>query len=81
MDIPYDMFKPEELERLDIKITEANRQFEFGTIRLLPANKIIRFDALKYWHKHHKRWPKWFDSLNRFTDFVVNWLFVKLFKK
>lgn len=80
LDIPYDMFKPQELEPLDDKLTQANNQFGFGTIRLLPANKIIRCDALKYWHKHHKRWPKWFDSLNRFTDTVVNWFFVKLFK-
>lgn len=80
LDIPYDMFKPEDLEQLDLKLTGANNKFGFGTIRLLPANKIIRCDALKYWHKHHKRWPKWFDSLNRFTDTVVNWFFVKLFK-
>ena len=81
LDIPFDMFNAQELEALDEKLTQANEQFGFGNIRLFPANKIIRFDALKYWHKHHKRWPKWFDSLNRFTDFVVNWLFVKLFKK
>ena len=80
LDIPYDIFNPQELEQLDVKLTQANNQFGFGTIRLFPANKIIRCDALKYWHKHHKRWPKWFDLLNRITDTVVNWFFVKLFK-
>ena len=80
LDIPYDIFKPQELEQLDVKLTQANNQFGFGKIRLFPANKIIRCDALKYWHKHHKRWPKWFDLLNRITDTVVNWFFVKLFK-
>lgn len=81
MDIPYDAFKADELEKLDAKLIDANRQFGFGEIRLFPANKILRFDALKYWHKHHKRWPGWFDSLNRFTDKAVNIIFVKLFKK
>lgn len=80
LDIPYESFKADELEELDVRLTEANRQFGFGRIRLFPANKILRFDALKYWHKHHKRWPKWFDSFNRFTDRVVSWLFVKIFK-
>ena len=80
LDIPYDMFNAEQLGNLDAKLTRANEQFRFGTIRLYPANKILRFDALKYWHKHHKRWPKWFDSLNRHTDSLVNWFFVKLFK-
>lgn len=80
LDIPYDSFKADELEELDAKLTDANNRFGFGQIRLYPANKILRFDALKYWHKHHKRWPRWFDALNRFTDSVVNWFFTKLFK-
>lgn len=81
LDIPYDSFRADELEQLDIRLTEACQEFGFGPIRLFPANKILRFDALKYWHRHHKRWPRWFDSFNRLTDKVVNWFFVKLFKR
>lgn len=80
LDIPYDLFNTAQLNDLDAKLTQANEQFNFGTIRLYPANKIIRLDALKYWHKHHKHWPKWLDSINRLTDRIVNWFFVKLFK-
>lgn len=81
LDIPYDSFNANELDELDTILTQSNDRLGFGQIRLFPANKILRFDALKYWHRHHKRWPRWFDSFNRFTDKVVNWLFVKLFKR
>lgn len=81
LDIPYDSFNADELDELDTILTQSNDRLGFGQIRLFPENKILRFDALKYWHRHHKRWPRWFDSFNRFTDKVVNWLFVKLFKR
>lgn len=80
LDIPREMFHPDELSKIDGELTQACQQFGFGPIRLFPVNKILRFDALKYWHRHHSRWPVWFEQLNALTDRVVSWLFVRIFK-
>jgi glycosyltransferase involved in cell wall biosynthesis len=81
LDIPRDLFNAEELTELDIKLTDACKQFGFGPIRLYPANKILRLDALKYWHKNHSRWPVWLEKTNRLIDSIMTWLFVRVFKK
>jgi hypothetical protein len=65
---------------IDIKLTDACKQYGFGPVKLYPANKIMRLDALKYWHKHHKRWPVWLEKLNGLVDRIMTKLFVRIFK-
>ena len=81
LDIPRDMFVAQDLIMLDKQLTDYCEQFGFGPIKLYPANKILRFDALKYWHRKQSRWPVWFEKFNHFTDRVMTWLFVRIFKK
>lgn len=81
LDIPRDSFCAEKLLELDKLLTEKVKQNGFGPVKLYPTNKILRFDALKYWHKKHSRWPVWFETINRFVDRFITWLFVKIFKK
>jgi len=80
LDIPRDSFKTDNMTAIDIKLTDACRQYGFGTVKLYPANKIMRLDALKYWHKHHKRWPVWLEKLNGLVDRIMTRLFVRIFK-
>lgn len=81
LDIPRDMFVADDMNRIDLKLTEACQKYGFGPIKLYPANKILRFDALRYWHRKHSRWPVWFEKFNHFVDIVMTWLFVRIFKK
>ena len=81
LDIPREFFVAEDLMMLDKQLTEYCNQFGFGPVKLYPANKILRFDALKYWHRKQSRWPVWFEKFNRFVDRFMTWLFVRIFKK
>ena len=47
---------------------------------LYPDNKILHVDYIKYWRKHHKRWPLWFEKFNQFVDTVARWFYVKFFR-
>lgn len=81
LDIPRSMFVPEDMNLIDLKLTEACQRFGFGPVRLYPTNKILRFDALKYWHRKQSRWPVWFEKFNGSVDNIMTWLFVRFFKK
>ena len=81
MDIPRDMFDADHFTQLESFLADATRKYELGTVRLYPENKIIRCDALKYWHRHHKRWPAWFEGFNRLVNRIMTFLFVMIFKK
>ena len=81
LDIPRRQFDAEHFAELDTELTEACRRFGFGPVRLYPENKIIRADALRYWHRHHRRWPRWFEEFNHLVDKVMTWLFIHIFKK
>ena len=61
-------------------LTGVTLKYGLGTVRLYPENKIIRFNALRYWRRHHKRWPAWFEAFNRFVNRIMTALFVKFFK-
>lgn len=80
LDIPRNQFNPERFSELDEYLSNALDKLQLGRVRLFPENKIIRCDALKYWHKHHKRWPAWFEAFNRFVNRIMTALFVKFFK-
>ena len=52
----------------------------FGEIKLYPENKLIRCNAMKYWHKHHKRWPAWFELLNKGLNAIMKKLYMLFFR-
>lgn len=79
-DTPRDQFDPVSFFKIDSFYSEACRQFGFGPVRLYPENKIIHFDVLAYWHRHGRRWPKWFEDFNSIVNRIMNKLFVIFFK-
>ncbi len=81
LDIPRNQFDAEHFAELEKELTEACEQYGFGSIRLYPENKIIRADALRYWYRYHRRWPRWFEAFNHMVDKVMKWLFVHIFKR
>lgn len=80
LDIPRNMFDTEHFTELESYLTGVTLKYGLGTVRLYPENKIIRFNALRYWRRHHKRWPAWFEAFNRFVNRIMTALFVKFFK-
>ena len=80
LDMPREDFKAADLQMMDDKyspICERNG----WTIRLYPENKLLRTEYITYWHKHHRRWPKWYEKFNHLVDIVVKWLYVKLYRR
>lgn len=80
LDMPRKDFKVEDLERMDAELWPVCQELQLHPV-LYPENKVLRVDYIKYWHKHHHRWPKWFEFLNHGVDVVVKWLYVKLFRR
>lgn len=83
LDMPskdFDAEKVEKLEAFDRQCAKYVRQYGLA-IRLYPENKLLRIDYVKYWHHHHKRWPKWLECFNHGLDVVVKWLYVRLFRR
>ena len=80
VDTPRDLFDSGSFAELDRYLMEACQRNGFDKVRLYPENKIIRCDMLRYWHKHHKRWPAWFESFNRVLNSIMKTLYMKLFR-
>lgn len=79
-DINRNDFNPEHFAELESEYQEVCRRFNLGEIKLYPENKIIRCNAMKYWHKHHKRWPAWFEAFNRGVNSIMRTLYMLLFR-
>ncbi|MGN0202143.1 MAG: glycosyltransferase family 2 protein [Candidatus Cryptobacteroides sp.] len=79
MDIPREDFDPEAFAVLDGRLGEAVREFGMEPVRLFPENKILRIDAVRYFHKHHSRLPAGLESFSRFLDTAVKKIFAKVF--
>lgn len=80
-DVPREQFDASHFAELEANYQQVCQRFELGTIRLYPENKIIHLDALRYWHRHHRRWPAWFETFNQAVNKVVKKLYVMLFRK
>lgn len=80
LDMPRADFKEEDLEAIDAKYTPICEKYGWQ-VRLYPENKILRTEYVAYWHKHHKRWPVWYEKFNRMVDVVIKWLYVKIFRR
>lgn len=79
MDIPREEFDPERFSALDAELQDVRKQMGLEQFRLYPANKIIHIDVYRYWMRHRKRLPAWFEHINSMVDRVVTFLFVRLF--
>jgi glycosyltransferase involved in cell wall biosynthesis len=80
LDMPRTDFDATLLDELDRKWTQLMDKFSFK-VRLFPENKLLRIEYIRYWHKHHKRWPVWLEKLNAAMDVAVKWLYVKIFRR
>lgn len=80
LDMPRADFKVSDMEAFDQKYWPICQQEQFCFV-LWPENKLLRIDYIRYWHRHHKRWPLWFEHLNHLVDVVVKWLYVKIFRR
>ena len=80
LDMPRPDFRKEDLEAIDAKYAPICRKYGWH-VRLYPENKILRTEYISYWHKHHKRWPIWYEKFNRMVDVVIKWLYVKIFRR
>lgn len=79
LDMPRGDFKAEDLTAIDDKYALACERNGW-MIQLYPDNKILRTEYISYWHKHHQRWPKWYENLNHFVDVIVKYLYIKIFR-
>lgn len=81
LDIPREFFDAAHFAELESYLTGVTLKYGLGRVRLYPENKIIRCDALRYWRRHHRRWPRWFESFNRLVNRIMTALFVMFFKR
>ena len=80
-DIPRESFDVQRFSDVDERLQDALHALDLPQIRVFPANKIIRIDAYRYWEKHHRRLPAWFESLNRVVDRLASAVYVRLFRQ
>ena len=81
MDIPRAAFDAGVFSALDNRLQEYRRELDIPQIQLYPDNKIIRIDAYRYWQRHHRRFPKWFESFNAIVDKMATALYRLLFRR
>lgn len=80
LDMPCKDFNAEDLLAMDEKYLPICEKYSLHP-RLYPENKILRTEYISYWHKRHKRWPKWFETFNHWVDEVVKWAYVKFIRR
>ena len=80
-DMPREQFDAAHFAELESRYQQVCKDLQLGEIRLFPENKIIHLDAMKYWHRHQRRWPGWFEKFNRFVNKIATSLYVRLFRK
>ncbi len=80
LDMPRADFKVEEMEAFDNRYWPICQAQNFHFV-LWPENKLLRIDYIRYWHKHHKRWPVWLENCNHLLDVVAKWVYVRFFRK
>ena len=80
LDMPRADFNADDLEQIDAKYAPICKRNGWK-VKLYPENKILRTEYVSYWHKHHHRWPEWYERFNRHVDILVKWLYVRLFRR
>lgn len=79
IDMPRKDFDVAYFTEVETKLHSECEQYDFHPL-LYPDNKVIHVDYIKYWRKHHKRWPLWFEKFNHMVDVVAKWFYVKFFR-
>ncbi|MBO7433767.1 MAG: glycosyltransferase family 2 protein [Salinivirgaceae bacterium] len=79
-DIEHKDFNAEHFAQLVDGYQKVCEKFGLGEIKLYPENKLIRCNAMKYWHKHHKRWPAWFELFNKGLNVIMSKLYMLFFR-
>ena len=79
-DIDRKDFDPVHFALLEQEYQQYCKDFSLGQIKLYPENKLIRCDAIRYWHRCHKRWPAWFESMNKGLNSFMKKLYMRLFR-
>ena len=80
LDMPRDNFSTEEMQRVDDKYSEVCRRLDLHPV-LYPENKLLRIDYIGYWHRHHRRWSRPLEWINRGLDRVAQYVYVRVFRK
>lgn len=80
LDMPRENFIAKELQAMDDIYRPLCEKYGWQ-IKLYPENKLLRTEYIAYWHKHHKRWPLWYENVNRLVDKIVKWLYVKIVRR
>lgn len=80
LDMPRADFNPADLEAMDAKYAPLCKKNGWQ-VKLYPENKLLRTEYVSYWHKRHKRWPRWYERFNHCVDIVVKWLYVKIIRR
>lgn len=80
LDMPRSIFDKEQMDRIDSRFGEISRRNGFDVV-LYPENKVLRIDYVRYWRRHHHRWPIWLECTNKALDVVARWFYVRIFRK
>lgn len=80
LDMPRADFRADDVLAMDAKYMPICSKYGW-TIRLYPENKILRTEYISYWHKHHHRWPEWYEKFNGMVDAIVKWCYVKIIRR
>ena len=79
-DMPRRDFDAGHFSGIESDYQKICNQLNWGPIKLYPENKIVRFDAMKYWHRHGKRWPSWFEFFNSELNKISSYMYTLLFR-
>ncbi len=80
LDMQRANFNPDDLTEMDAKYAPICTKYGWQ-VCLYPENKILRTEYIAYWHRHHKRWPIWYEQFNKMVDVVAKWFYVKFFRR
>lgn len=79
LDIPRKNFDPDYFAEVENKLHTECVKYGFQP-RLYPDNRVLHIDYIKYWQKHHKRWPLLLEKINKGLDVFAQWFYVIFFR-
>jgi len=80
LDIPREQFDKNGFTEIFKKYDSFCTEHKIN-IKLIPYNRLLRIDMVRYWRKHHDRLPYLLDKTNRVLDTIANFLYIKLIRK
>lgn len=81
LDLPREMFDAEAFAPLYDRLTSFCSENGIAKVRLYPENKLVRIDACAWWEKHHDRYPRLLEGVNRLLDKLMTKLYKTLFRR